>query len=65
MDDTYRWIIDTKEGRVVIIIITPKGDTLKYGVQLQFPMTNNDVRTYVDHVELANLLTKRSLLVFG
>ena len=29
-------------GGVGIFILTPKGDTLKYGVQLQFPVTNNE-----------------------
>ena len=32
MDDTY--------GQV--IIASPKGDILKYGVQLKFPLTNNE-----------------------
>lgn len=31
-----------KRGGAVVVIITPKGDTLKYRVQLQFPMTNNE-----------------------
>ena len=32
-----------KRGGVGVIITTPEGDTLKYGVQLQFPATNNEV----------------------
>ena len=31
-----------KRGGVGIIIITSKRDTLRYGVQLQFPTTNNE-----------------------
>ena len=43
-----RWTIQTdgssiqKKGRVGVIIITSKGETLKYGVQLAFPITNNE-----------------------
>ena len=32
-----------KRGRVWVIIITPEGETLKYGVQLVFLATNNEV----------------------
>ena len=32
-----------KKGGVGVIITTPEGDTLNYGVQLQFPATNNEV----------------------
>ena len=32
-----------KRGGVGVIITTPEGDTLKYGVQLQFPAINNEV----------------------
>ena len=44
-----RWTIQAdgssaqKRGRVGVILITSKRDTLKYGVQLQFPATNNEV----------------------
>ena len=31
-----------KRGGAGIVIISPEGDTLKYGVQLKFPMTNNE-----------------------
>ena len=42
-----RWTIQTdgssaqKKGGVGVIIITPDGETLKYGVRLKFPTTNN------------------------
>ena len=32
-----------KRGGVGVIIITPEGETLKYGVQLVFPATDNEV----------------------
>ena len=31
-----------KRGRVGVIINTPKGEILKYGVRLQFPTSNNE-----------------------
>ena len=31
-----------KRGGAGIVITSPEGDTLKYGVQLKFPMTNNE-----------------------
>ena len=43
------WMIYTdklstqKRGRVGVVIISPEGDILKYGVQLKFPITNNEV----------------------
>ena len=43
-----RWTIQTdsssvqKKGRVGVIIITSKEEILKYGVQLTFPVTNNE-----------------------
>ena len=30
-----------ERGGASIVINSPEGDTLKYGVQLKFPMTNN------------------------
>ena len=47
-DKVERWTIQTdnlsirKRGEVGFIIITPKGETLKYGVQLAFLATNNE-----------------------
>ena len=44
-----RWTTQTdglsigKRGGVVVIIITPEGETLKYGVHLAFSATNNEV----------------------
>ena len=48
-DEVERWTIQTddssiqKKGKVRVIIITPIGKTLKYGVQLAFLATNNEV----------------------
>ena len=48
-DEVERWAIQIdgssvrKRGGVGVIIITPEGETLKYGVQLAFPATNNEV----------------------
>ena len=44
-----KWTIQTddlsvqRRGRVRVIIITLEGETLKYGVQLAFLATNNEV----------------------
>jgi len=43
------WTINTdksstqKGGRAGVVITSPEKDVLKYGVQLKFPITNNDV----------------------
>ena len=47
---TKQWIIRTdgssaqKRGGVGIIIVTPDGEMFKYGVQLKFLATNNEVK---------------------
>ena len=46
-DDVKRWTIHTdglsaqKRGGVGVVITTPDGEILKYGVRLRFPATNN------------------------
>ena len=46
-DDTKRWTIQTdglsaqKRGGVGVVITTPNGEILKYGVRLRFPAINN------------------------
>ena len=48
LDKAKRWMIQAdsssaqKKGREGVIIITPEGEMLKYGVQLTFPATNNE-----------------------
>ena len=47
-NEVERWKIQNdgllarKRGRVRVIIITPEGEMLKYGVQLTLPATNNE-----------------------
>ena len=47
-DEVERWTIQTdgssaqRRGGVGVVIITPDGEILKYGVQLKFPATNNE-----------------------
>ena len=42
MDDTDRWFVSAKRGRVGVFITIPDGEVLKYEVQLKFPATNNE-----------------------
>ena len=48
-DEAGRWTIQTddsstqRRGGVGVVIITPYGEILKYGVRLKFPTTNNEV----------------------
>ncbi|XP_075663311.1 uncharacterized protein LOC142632875 [Castanea sativa] len=48
LDEAERWMVQTdgssarKKGGARVIIITPKGETLKYEVKLMFPATNNE-----------------------
>ena len=47
-DGAKRWTIQTdgsstqKRGGVGVVITTPDGEILKYGVRLRFPATNNE-----------------------
>ena len=43
MDNPGWWVVSLKRGKEGVILITPERDTLGYGVQLQFPATNNEV----------------------
>ena len=44
MDNTNRWFVPPKRGGGVgVVITTSDGETLKYGVQLKFQATNNEV----------------------
>lgn len=48
-NEAVRWTIQTdglsaqKRGRVRVVITIPDEEILKYGVQLKFPATNNEV----------------------
>ena len=47
-NEAKRWTIQIdgssaqRRGRVGVVITTPDGEILKYGVQLKFPATNNE-----------------------
>ena len=55
LDDTY--------GQV--IIASPKGDILKYGVQLKFPLTNNEAEyeTILTGLRIAQALKAKNALL--
>ena len=50
MNKVRRWTIQTdgssaqKTGGVGVVIITPDGEIIKYGVRLKFPATNNEAK---------------------
>nr|XP_023887899.1 uncharacterized protein LOC112000029 [Quercus suber] len=69
MDET--WVMQTdgsssqKRGGVGVVITTPEGETLKYGVQLKFPATNNEseYEGILTGLRLGRELGARNLLV--
>ncbi|XP_075656168.1 uncharacterized protein LOC142626249 [Castanea sativa] len=71
LDEGERWTIQAnrssaqKMGGVRVIIITPEGDTLKYGVQLQFPATNNKVeyKAILTRLRIKKALCAKNLLL--
>ena len=50
-------------GRVSVILFSPEKDILKYGVKLQFPMTNNEAEyeTILTGLQVAKALEVRNL----
>ena len=44
MDDPYEWSSMQKIGGAGVVITSPEGDILKYGVQLKFHVTNNEIK---------------------
>ena len=54
-----------KRWRVGVVIITPDGEILKYGVQLKFPATNNEVEYegVLTGLRLGRALGAKNLLV--
>ena len=54
-----------KKGGVGIIIVTPDGEMLKYGVQLKFPATNNEVeyKGILTGLRLGKALEAKNLLI--
>ena len=70
-DKAGRWTIQTdessaeKRGKVGVVIITPDGEILKYGVQLKFPATNNkdEYEGVLTGLRLGRALGAKNLLV--
>ena len=54
-----------KMGGVGVVIITPDGEILKYGVRLKFPATNNEVeyKGILTGLRLGRALGAKNLLV--
>ena len=65
------WTVETddssaqRRGGVGVIITTPDGEVLKYGVQLKFPATNNEVEYegILTGLRLGKALGAKNLLV--
>ena len=68
---TEQWMIQTdgsssqKRGGVGIIIVIPDGETLRYRVQLKFPVTNNEVKYegILTRLRLGKVLGAKNLLI--
>ena len=49
-NEEEQWMVQTdgssaqQKGGVGVVITTPNGEVLKYGVQLKFPATNNEAK---------------------
>ena len=71
MNKVRRWTIQTdgssaqKTGGVGVVIITPDGEILKYGVRLKFPATNNEAKYegILTGLRLGRALGAKNLLV--
>ena len=70
-NDAKRWTIQTdgssaqKNGRVGVVITTPEGEILKYGVRLRFPATNNkaEYKGILTGLRLRKALGLKKLLI--
>ena len=70
-DKVEKWMIKTdsssvrKRGGVGVIIITPEGETLKYGIQLAFLATNNeaDYEEVLTRLRVGKALKAKNLLL--
>ena len=70
-NEARRWMIQIdgssaqKRWRVGVVIITPDGEILKYGVRLKFPATNNEVEYegVLTGLRLGRALGAKNLLV--
>ena len=54
-----------KRGGAGVVITSPKGDILKYGVQLKFPITNNEAEheTILTRLRIAQALAAKNALI--
>ena len=54
-----------KRGGAGVVIASPKGDILKYGVQLKFPLTNNEAEyeTILMGLRIAQALRAKNALL--
>nr|XP_023886035.1 uncharacterized protein LOC111998165 [Quercus suber] len=59
------WVAALNRGGVRVVIVTPEEETLKYGVQLKFPATNNEAKYkgILTGLRLGKELGARNLLV--
>ncbi|XP_030970747.1 uncharacterized protein LOC115991144 [Quercus lobata] len=70
-DEVDRWTIQTdsssaqKRGGVGVVITTPDGEVMKYGVQLKFPATNNEAEYegILTGLRLGKALGAKNLLI--
>ena len=70
-NDAKRWMIQTdgssaqKIGGVGVVITTPDGEILKYGVRLRFPATNNkaEYEGVLTGLRLGKALRVKNLLI--
>ncbi|XP_050290234.1 uncharacterized protein LOC126728462 [Quercus robur] len=70
-DEVDKWTIQTdgssaqKRGGVGVVITTPDGEVMKYGVQLEFPATNNEAEYegILTALRLGKALGAKNLLV--
>ena len=70
-NDAKRWMIQTngssaqKRGGIGVIITTPNGEILKYGVRLIFPATNNEAEYegILTGLRLGKVLGVKNLLI--
>ncbi|XP_030942028.1 uncharacterized protein LOC115967081 [Quercus lobata] len=70
-NEVDRWTIQTdgssaqRKGEVGVVIITPDGEVLKYGVQLKFPTTNNEAEYegILTGLRLGKALGAKNLLI--
>ena len=71
IDGVDRWTIQTdgssaqRKGGVGVVITTPDGEVLKYGVQLKFPATNNEAEyeRILTGLRLGKALGAKNLLI--